>query len=98
MKTKRKLCAVVSNIVFCSSLIRLPMQASAADDTYETVLMYYAVEDNCLAYKVQDPVRNHIFIGDGVGAVLYDVRANVFVDAKTGGILENRYDTLISVT
>lgn len=64
----------------------------------DTVLMYYAVEDNRLAYKVQDLGSNRIVIRDGVGATMYDISANVFVDAKTGKILENRYDQLISIT
>ena len=37
MKTKRKLCAAVSNIIFCISLTRFPMQVSAADSTYESL-------------------------------------------------------------
>jgi hypothetical protein len=60
--------------------------------------MYYAVEDSRLAYKVQDLGCNRIVIRDGVGATMYDISANVFVDAKTGEILENRYDQLVSIT
>ncbi len=64
----------------------------------ETVLMYYAVEENLLAYKVQDLGCNRIIIGEGAGLTMYDLTANVFVNAKTGEILENRYDKLISIT
>lgn len=64
----------------------------------ETVLIYYSVEDNCLAYKVHDSYGNHFSVGSGLEMTLYDVKANVFVDAKTGEVLENRYDELISIT
>lgn len=59
----------------------------------ETFLVYYSVEDACLAYQAPDPGAN-IY---SVNALLYSVRANVFVDAKTGEVLENRYDERMSV-
>ena len=62
----------------------------------ETVLMYYSVLDDCLAYKVHDSYGNHFSIGGGF-ATVYDVKANVFVDARTGDILENRYDEMIAI-
>ncbi|MBQ6042224.1 MAG: leucine-rich repeat protein [Oscillospiraceae bacterium] len=63
----------------------------------ETVLMYYAVEENCLAYKVHDSYGNRYSLGGGF-TTLYDVKANVFVNARTGDVLENRYDQLISIS
>lgn len=60
----------------------------------DTVLVYYDVENGCLAYMVPDPVANHY----STAATYYRMRANVFVDAKTGKVLENRYDQMVAVT
>lgn len=62
----------------------------------ETVLMYYSVEDDCLAYRVHDSYGNHFSIGGGFSTI-YDVKANVFVDARTGDVLENRYDEMVAI-
>ena len=58
--------------------------------------MYYSVEDDRIAYKVHDSYGNRFSFGSGF-ATLYDVKANVFVDARTGDVLENRYDQLVSI-
>jgi len=58
-----------------------------------TDLVYFSVENARLAYQVSDPLSNFYSVSN----TFFTVRANVFVDAKTGEVLENRYDELISI-
>ena len=60
----------------------------------EIVLMYYNVEDACLAFKVQDTLANHF----GSSYTYHSVWANVFVNAKTGNVLENRFREMVAIS
>lgn len=50
-------------------------------------------EQGRLAYQISDPQMNRYVLGTGRNAVLCGAAANVFVDAVSGTVLENRFVT-----
>ena len=54
-------------------------------------LLVYSLEEGRLAYRVSDPLTNHYEIGTGQSRILCETAADVYVDAVTGDVLENRF-------
>ena len=61
-------------------------------------LLVYSLEEGRLAYRVTDPQCNRYELGIGQSKMLCDVAADVYVDAVTGEVLENRFMVIKSVS
>lgn len=64
----------------------------------KTALLVYSLAEGRLAYRVTDPLGNCYELGTGQSAVLCAAAADVYVDAVTGAVLENRFITTRSVS
>ena len=62
------------------------------------VLLVYSPEEGKLAYRVSDPLFNGYTLGTGQSKILCGAAADVYVDAATGEVLENRFMTTKSVS
>ena len=64
----------------------------------KTALLVYSLAEGRLAYRVTDLLGNCYELGTGQSAVLCAAAADVYVDAVTGAVLENRFITTRSVS
>ena len=61
-------------------------------------LLVYSLEEGRLAYQISDPQCNRYELGTGQNKILCEAAANVYVDAVTGEVLENRFTVIKSVS
>lgn len=61
-------------------------------------LLVYSLEEGRLAYQISDPQCNRYELGTEQSRILCEAAADVYVDAVTGEVLENRFRMIKSVS
>lgn len=64
----------------------------------KTALLVYSLTEGRLAYRVTDPLSNRFELGAGQSKILCGAAADIYVDAVTGEVLENRFMITKSVS